>query len=141
MKILDCRESNMTQNYFLLPAHMLCCAFKVLDTSTWRSDTCPWGFSQVIYIHLVFLRLPSGCMCMCLNSSFFLSTGRDKEELVASQCLIQIPVVSHNIWGHHHLVSHTSPTRLISHSTDFADVLSLSIADLNFSGIRYVSPK
>lgn len=135
MKILDCSKSNMAQNNFF-SAHAV---FKVLDTSTWT--TCPWGFSQVIYIHLVFLRLPSGCMCMSLNSSFFLSTGRDKEELVASQCLIQIPVVSHNIWGHHHLVSHTSPTHLISPSTDFADVLSLNIADLNFSGIRYVSPK
>lgn len=48
------------------------------------------GLSQGhIYIHLVFLEVA----CVCLNSSF-LSTGKNKnEELVASQRLIQIPVV------------------------------------------------
>lgn len=64
---------------------------------------------------------------------------------MASQRLIQNPVgfffvffFSENIWGHHHLVSHTSPALLISPSSDFADVLSLNIADLNSFGIKYL---
>lgn len=91
---------------------MLCCAsFKCFKAPTWRSDTSLWGFPS--YMHPIFLRLFSGRMLM---SEFILPTvyGKNKnEELVASQSLIQIPVVfSDNIRGHHHLVSHMAPSYL-----------------------------
>lgn len=67
------------------------CSLEICNLEEWQPSL---GLSQVIYINLVFLRDCSVVLCICLNSSFLLSAGiYKKEELVASQRLIQIPVV------------------------------------------------